>query len=209
MVLLTFWRSLVLIGYARVSTQEQNTSLQRDALHAAGCERLFEEKASGAQRDRPQLKAALDYMRAGDTLVVWKLDRLARSLRQLIDTVEELNSREIGLRSLTESIDTTTAGGKLIFHIFGALAEFERSVIRERTCAGLAAARAQGRLSGRPRLLKDGDLTMARAMLRDPSITMEQVAKTLKVAPSTLYSYFPGGRSALQDETITNPPIKE
>ena len=125
----------MLIGYARVSTQEQNTSLQRDALHAAGCERLFEEKASGAQRDRPQLKAALDYMREGDTLVVWKLDRLARSLRQLIDTVEELNSREIGLRSLTESIDTTTAGGKLIFHIFGALAEFERSVIRERTCA--------------------------------------------------------------------------
>jgi DNA invertase Pin-like site-specific DNA recombinase len=192
---------LVLIGYARVSTQEQNTALQRDALCAAGCEKLFEEKASGAQRERPQLKAALDYMRPGDTLVVWKLDRLARSLRQLIDTVEELHTRGIGFRSLTEAIDTTTAGGKLIFHIFGALAEFERSVIRERTRAGLASAKAMGRLGGRPRALNDDDLIMARALLRDPGITVEMVARKLNVAPSTLYSYFPGGRSALSEHT--------
>jgi len=113
--------------------------------HAAGCERIFTEKASGAQRDRPQLHAALDYMRADDTLVVWKLDRLARSLRQLLDTVESLHSRHIGLRSLTEAIDTGTPGGTLVFHLFGALAEFERAIIRERTRAGLVAARARGR----------------------------------------------------------------
>jgi DNA invertase Pin-like site-specific DNA recombinase len=123
----------MLVGYARVSTQDQNPALQLDALQAAGCEKVFVEKASGAQRDRPELSAAPDYLRAGDSLVVWKLDRLARSLKQLIETVELLESREIGLRSLTEAIDTTTAGGKLIFHVFGALAEFERSIIRERT----------------------------------------------------------------------------
>ena len=196
----------MLVGYARVSTQEQDTSLQLDALRAAGCEKLFEEKASGAQRDRPQLKAALEYMRAGDTLVVWKLDRLARSMRQLIDTVEDLHSREIGFRSLTESIDTTTAGGKLIFHIFGALAEFERSVIRERTTAGLRAARARGRLGGRPPALTEEKLVMAKAMLRDPDITVEKVAHQLKVSPATLYRHIPGGRSAIRDEASTNSP---
>lgn len=199
----------MLVGYARVSTQEQDTSLQLDALRAAGCEKLFEEKASGAQRDRPQLKAALDYMRAGDTLVVWKLDRLARSMRQLIDTVEDLHSRDIGFRSLTEAIDTTTAGGKLIFHIFGALAEFERSVIRERTTAGLRAARARGRLGGRPPALTEQKLVMARAMLRDPGITVEDVARQLEVSPATLYRHIPGGRSAVREEAFTNPPIKE
>src|SRR6478735_3970281 len=137
-------------GYARVSTQEQDLALQLDALREAGCNKVFEEKASGAQRDRPALKAALDYMRAGDTLVVWKLDRLARSLKQLIETVEKFGERGVGLRSLTEAIDTTTAGGKLVFHLFAALAEFERGVIRERTLAGLQAARARGRLGGRP-----------------------------------------------------------
>ena len=195
----------MLVGYARVSTQEQDTSLQLDALCAAGCEKLFEEKASGAQRDRPQLKAALDYMREGDTLVVWKLDRLARSMRQLIETVEDLHSRGIGFRSLTESIDTTTAGGKLIFHIFGALAEFERSVIRERTTAGLRAARARGRLGGRPPALTEQKLVMARAMLRDPTITVEDVARQLEISPATLYRYIPGGRSAIRDEDPTNP----
>ncbi len=116
----------------------------------AGCEKIFEEKASGAQRDRPELLAALDYMRDGDTLVVWKLDRLARSLKQLIETVEMMEARGIGFRSLTESIDTTTTGGKLVFHIFAALAEFERGVIRERTTAGLAAARAWPRRGQTP-----------------------------------------------------------
>jgi len=175
----------LLIGYARVSTQEQNLALQRDALEAATCERIFVEKASGAQRDRPELKAGIDYMRDGDTLVVWKLDRLARSLKQLIETVEDFGLRGIGLRSITESIDTGTSGGKLIFHVFGALAEFERSVIRERTQAGLKAARARGRVGGRPAVLNDADLTEARALLSNPDISVAQVAKRLGVAEST------------------------
>src|SRR6187200_1319658 len=141
----------MLVGYARVSTQEQDLALQLDALRAAGCAKVYEEKASGAQRERPELKAALDYVRKGDTLVVWKLDRLARSLKQLIETVELLEDRGIGFKSLTESIDTTTSGGRLIFHIFAALAEFERNIIRERTTAGLNAARARGRVGGRPK----------------------------------------------------------
>jgi DNA invertase Pin-like site-specific DNA recombinase len=189
----------MLVGYARVSTQDQNPALQLDALKAAGCEKLFVEKASGAQRDRPELLAALDYLRAGDSLVVWKLDRLARSLKQLIETVELLESRRIGLRSLTEAIDTTTAGGKLVFHVFGALAEFERSIIRERTKAGLEAARARGKKGGRPPALGAKDLAAAKAMLSDPEITMEEVAKRLKVAPSTLYRHLPGGRGAIQE----------
>ena len=188
----------MLVGYARVSTQEQDLSLQLDALQAAGCDKVFTEKASGAQRDRPQLQAALEYMRDKDTLVVWKLDRLARSLKQLIETMEELGERGIGLRSLTESLDTTTSGGKLVFHLFAALAEFERSVIRERTRSGLQAARRRGRLGGRPPALTSQDLTEAKALLRDPEITVEQVAKRLGVAPSTLYRHLPGGRSAVE-----------
>jgi len=187
----------MLIGYARVSTQDQNPDLQLDALKTAGCERVFVEKASGAQRERPELQAALDYVRSGDTLMVWKLDRLARSLKQLIETVELLDGRNIGFRSLTESIDTTTAGGKLVFHIFGSLAEFERSIIRERTRAGLEAARARGRKGGRPAALKAMDIAAAKALLSDPAITMEEVARRLKVAPSTLYRHLPGGRSGL------------
>lgn len=189
----------MLVGYARVSTQDQNPALQLDALKAAGCEKLFVEKASGAQRDRPELLAALDYLRAGDSLVVWKLDRLARSLKQLIETVELLETRSIGLRSLTQAIDTSTAGGKLVFHVFGALAEFERSIIRERTRAGLEAARARGKKGGRPPALDAKDLSAAKALLSDPEITMEEVAKRLKVAPSTLYRHLPGGRGALQE----------
>jgi DNA invertase Pin-like site-specific DNA recombinase len=189
----------MLVGYACVSTQDQNPALQLDALQAAGCEKVFVEKASGAQRDRPELSAALDSLRAGESLVVWKLDRLARSLKQLIETVELLESRGIGLRSLTEAIDTTTAGGKLIFHVFGALAEFERSIIRERTKAGLDAARARGKKGGRPPSLGAKDLAAAKAMLADPDITMEDVAKRLHVAPSTLYRHLPGGRGAIQE----------
>lgn len=189
----------MLVGYARVSTQDQDPALQLDALKAAGCEKVFTEKASGAQRERPQLQAALDYMREGDTLVIWKLDRLARSLKQLIETVEGLAARGIGLRSLTEAIDTTTSGGKLIFHIFGALAEFERGVIRERTRAGLEAARARGRTGGRPPALSSDDLAAAKALLRDPDITVEQVARRLGVVPSTLYRHLPGGRSAIKE----------
>ena len=186
----------MLVGYARVSTQEQDLTLQLDALKAAGCKKVFEEKASGAQRERPALKSALEYMRQGDTLVVWKLDRLARSLKQLIETVEDLGSQGIGFRSLTEAIDTTTSGGKLVFHIFAALAEFERSVIRERTLAGLQAARARGRLGGRPPALSPKDVAAAKAMLRDPETTVVEVARRLKVAPSTLYRHLPEARTA-------------
>ena len=188
----------MLIGYARVSTQDQSPALQLDALKAAGCERIFVETASGAVRDRPELKAALDYLRgdADDVLVVWKLDRLARSLSQLIDTADLLERRGIGLRSLTEAIDTTSAGGRLIFHVFGAMAEFERSIIRERTRAGLQAARARGRQGGRPPALSAKDVAAAKALLTDPEITVAEVARRLKVAASTLYRYLPGGRSA-------------
>ncbi len=187
------------IGYARVSTQDQTPQLQLDALKVAGCERSFVEKASGAQRDRPELQAALGYMRPGDTLVVWKLDRLARSLKQLIETVESLENRKMGFRSLTENIDTTTPGGRLTFHLFAALAEFERSIIKERTMAGLAAARSRGRKGGRPPSLNAKDLAAAKALLSDPGITVEEVAKRLKVSPATLYRHLPGGRGALSE----------
>ena len=190
----------MLVGYARVSTREQNQALQLDALEAAGCGRVYTETASGAQRDRPELSAALDYAREGDTLVVWKLDRLARSIRQLIETVEDLEQRGIGLRSLTEAIDTATPGGRLVFHVFAALAEFERSVIRERTAAGLEAARARGRKGGRPRRLSAADLAAARALLRDPGITVGEVARRLRVGPATLYRHLPGGRGALAED---------
>jgi len=190
----------MLIGYARVSTQEQNLDLQLNALEEIKCEKIFTEKASGAQRDRPELKSALEYMRAGDVLVVWKLDRLARSLKQLIETVEDFEKRNIGLKSITESIDTTTSGGKLIFHIFGALAEFERGVIRERTIAGLNAARKLGRVGGRPSSLKASDLIVAKALLRDKNITVEEAARRLNISYATLYRYLPGGRGEINKE---------
>ncbi len=189
----------MLIGYARVSTQDQNPELQLDALNKAGCEKVFIEKASGAQRDRPELKAALEYIRAGDILVVWRLDRLARSIKQLIETVEGLEKQDIGFYSLTETIDTTTSGGRLIFHIFAGLAEFERSIIRERTKAGLESAKVRGRLGGRPPAMTEKDIVAAKAMLSDPNITVEQVAQQLGVAPSTLYRHIPGGRSVLSE----------
>lgn len=187
----------MLVGYARVSTQDQKPALQLDALKSAGCEKVFREKASGAQRDRPQLAAAVDYIREGDTLVVWKLDRLARSVKQLIETVEGLEARGIGFRSLTEAIDTTTSGGKLVFHIFGALAEFERSIIRERTRAGLDAAKARGRTGGRPKKLTDADLRAAKAMLADDDFTVDEVAKRMGVSQATLYRYLPAPRSTI------------
>src|SRR5215210_2396363 len=191
----------MLVGYARVSTLDQNPALQISGLKAAGCERIFTEKASGAQRERPELQAALSYVRNGDTLVVWKLDRLARSIQQLIETVQTLQTSGIELRSLTESIDTTTPGGRLVFHIFGALAEFERAVIRERTSAGLQAAKDRGKHGGRPKTLGAKDLAVAKAMLADPEISVEEVAARLKTSIATLYRYLPGGRSSLQDGT--------
>ena len=184
------------IGYARVRTQEQDLALQLDALTKEGCEKMFQEKASGAQRDRPELKAALSYMREGDILVVWKLDRLARSMKQLIETVEDFEGRGIGLKSLQDSIDTSSASGKLVFHIFAALAEFERGVIRDRTNAGLKSARERGRIGGRPPSLSAEDLQAAKAMLKDPNISVAAVAGRLRVAPSTLYRHIPHARSA-------------
>ena len=175
------------IGYARVSTAEQNLDLQRDALSKAGCERIFEDRISGSKALRPGLDQALTTLRRGDTLVVWRLDRLGRSLKHLIDTVAALESEGIGFRSVTEAIDTTTSGGKLIFHIFGALAQSEREVIRERTKAGLAAARARGRVGGRPRKLDAKKVALAKTLLSDPSQSVTEVATVLGVGRATLY----------------------
>ena len=155
--------ALANVGYARVSTQDQDLSLQLDALAVAGCKKVFEDRASGARADRAGLQAALDYVRDGEVLVVWKLDRLGRSLPHLIETVTELAKRGVGFRSLTEAIDTTTPGGRLVFHIFGALGQFERDLIGERTRAGLAAATAQGRKGGRKPAVTEDKLRRARA----------------------------------------------
>ena len=190
----------MLVGYGRVSTRDQDPRLQEDALRAAGCERSFIETASGSQRDRPQLRAALDFTREGDVLVVWKLDRLARSLHHLLEAASELERRGIGLRVLTQPIDTTTAGGRLVFSIFGAVAEFERELIKERTSAGLAAAKARGRKGGRPPKIKTRDLAAARALLRDGELTVEEVAERLGVAASTLYRHMPAARSSVGAE---------
>ena len=183
----------MLVGYARVSTLDQNLALQRDALAEAGCGRIFTEQLSGAVTDRPALREALAFARSGDTLIVWKLDRLARSMKQLIETIEELRLKGIGFRSLTEALDTTTAQGRLVFHMFGALAEFERSLIRERTQAGLAAARRVGRTGGRPPKLTD---EAAKALLANPDIGVTQIAHRLGVSPATLYRYIPAARTA-------------
>ena len=176
----------MIIGYARVSTTDQDTALQVDALEAAGCERIYKEAKSGAMKERPELSRCLDIIRSGDTLVVWRLDRLGRSLKDLVEIISKLEAMEIGFRSLTEAIDTTTAGGKLIFHIFGALAEFERSLIQERTKAGLNAARARGRKGGRPKAMSDKDIKKAHAMLLDPKMTKTEVARHFKVTRVTL-----------------------
>jgi len=174
-----------LVGYARVSTAEQDPALQLDALE--GCWRVFTDHASGSREDRPELVAALDILRRGDTLVVWRLDRLGRSLPHLIDTVTGLRERGVGFRSVTEAVDTTTAGGRLVFHLFGALAEFERQLIRDRTLAGLAAARARGRVGGRPRSMTPAKLRLARAM-RDqtPPVSLGQIAAELGLPKSTV-----------------------
>jgi DNA invertase Pin-like site-specific DNA recombinase len=177
----------MLIGYGRVSTGEQKLDLQLDALKAAGCEKLFHDVASGAKSQRAGLNDALAFAREGDVLVVWKLDRLGRSLQHLLETVTGLQARGIGFRSLQESIDTTTAGGKLIFHVFGALAEFERGIIRERTNAGLRAARARGKKGGRRPVMNAKKIAMARALIADPANKIVDICATLKVSKSTLY----------------------
>lgn len=190
----------MLIGYARVSTIDQDTSLQLDALKAAGCERVFEEKASGAKEDRPELARALDVARPGDVLVVWKLDRLARSLKQLVLVLDDLSARGIGFRCLAPAIDTTTPEGRLLYSITGAFAEFEREIIRQRTRAGLKAALARGRKGGRPKALSAEDLAKAKAMLRDGTISVAAVAKTFGVSRPTLYKHIPEARTRASED---------
>ncbi len=178
------------IGYARVSTLDQNPELQLEKLREAGCERVVVEKASGARTDRPELTRLLrDMLREGDTLVIWKLDRLARSLKQLIETAEDLKGRGIGLVSLTDAIDTTSPGGMLVFHMLGAIAEFERALIRERTAAGLAEAKRKGKKGGRPRRLSEKDTAAAKALLADGSLTSKEVAARFGVSNATLYRH--------------------
>ncbi len=182
----------MLIGYARVSTHEQTLDLQQDALKQAGCQQIYTDTASGAQTERKGLQDALQYLREGDVLVVWRLDRLGRSLKHLIETITALEERGIGFKSLSESIDTTTSGGKLVFHVFGALAEFERELIRERTKAGLAAARARGRMGGRPKassLNTDKKVALAQALYEDKNNSIADICATLRVSRSTLYRY--------------------
>ena len=177
---------MALIGYARVSTAEQNTALQTDALRNAGCERVFEDTASGAKSDRPGLAAALAYLRDGDVLAVWRLDRLGRSLPHLIETIGALEARGVGFRSLTESIDTTP-GGRLIFHVFGALGQFERDLIRERTKAGLSAAAARGRKGGRKPVVTADKLQRAREHMAN-GLNVREAAARLKVSKTVLYA---------------------
>ncbi len=183
----------MLVGYARVSTLDQNPELQIDALKEAGCEKIFIEKSSGAKDDRPQLKEALEYIRSGDTLVVWKLSRLARSITQVINTTKDLEAHNIGLKVITQKIDTTTPEGRLFFHMTAAFDQFQRELIVENTKAGLKAARSRGRVGGRPRVLTEEKIKVARAMLKDrenyPFIS--DIIKALGIGRTAFYRYFP------------------
>jgi DNA invertase Pin-like site-specific DNA recombinase len=181
--------STMLIGYARVSTSDQTLDLQKDALEKAGCTKIFTDTASGAKAERTGLDEALNYVRSGDTLVVWRLDRLGRSLTHLIATITGLSDQHIGFKSVTENIDTTSSGGKLVFHIFGALAEFERDIIRERTQAGLSAARARGRKGGRPKALTPKKAQQLRTLYNDKTNTIDEICRTLNISRATLYRY--------------------
>ncbi|MEM8777987.1 MAG: recombinase family protein [Cyanobacteria bacterium P01_G01_bin.49] len=179
----------MLIGYARISTDDQNLSLQLDALKQAGCEKIYSDRISGAKTLRPGLGLALEVARTGDVLVVWRLDRLGRSLKDLIETMETLDKRGIGLSSLQESITTTNNSGKLIFHLFGALAEFERNLIRERTSAGLAAARARGHRGGRPKALDPAKRQLAVKLYTEKQHTIIEICKLMGISKPTLYNY--------------------
>ena len=179
----------MLIGYERVSTDDQNLALQQDALQAADCEKIFSDKMSGANAERLGLKQAFEFARKGDTIVVWRLDRLGRSLKDLIALVEALETRQIRLRSLQENIDTTTSGGKLVFHLFGALAEFERNLIRERTQAGLQAARARGRKGGRQRKVTPQQIEIGRSLSTDPTRSVSSSCEHLGISRPTYYRY--------------------
>lgn len=177
------------IGYARVSTDDQNLDLQRDALQQVGCSRIYEDHLSGAKAARPGLEKALEMARAGDVLVVWRLDRLGRSLKNLIEIAETLSERGIELNSLQEALTTTSSSGKLIFHIFGALAEFERNLVRERTQAGLKAARSRGRKGGRPKALEPAKRQLALKLYDERQHTIKEICQIMNISKPTLYSY--------------------
>jgi DNA invertase Pin-like site-specific DNA recombinase len=185
----------MLIGYARVSTNEQTLDLQEDALLKAGvsAKDIYTDKITGTKAARPGLEQALSHLRAGDTFVVWRLDRLGRSLKHLIETVTALKEQGIAFQSITENIDTSTATGQLVFHLFGALAEFERRLIKERTMAGLQAARARGRTGGRPRLKASGKVAMAKKLYQDPTLSIAEICRTLGISRPTLYRYLKAG----------------
>lgn len=175
------------IGYARVSTDDQDLALQLDALERAGCQTVYQEKASGKNAERPELNQCIKALRPGDTLVVWRMDRLSRSLSDLVHTITDLEKRNVGFESLTEKIETLSATGKLMFHVIGAMAEFERNLIRERTQAGLVAARARGRVGGRRRKLDEQQKKEIKALLRDPSISVTEIAQRYGVSRTTIY----------------------
>lgn len=184
-------------GYARVSGFSQDHALQIDALKAAGCERIFIETASGTKADRPELRQLLDHARPGDVIVVYSLSRLARSIRHLLDVAEDLRARDIGLKSITEGFDTTSPAGRFMFNVLGALGQMEVELLRERTHAGLRAARARGRVGGRPKALDTVKLTVVRTLIAEGTLTMSEIAEHVGVAPSTVYRAVKGGRSAL------------
>jgi DNA invertase Pin-like site-specific DNA recombinase len=188
------------ISYARVSTAEQNLDLQRDVLKRAGCDKIIEDTASGGKVHRSGLERVREMLRPGDVLAVWRLDRLGRSLRHLIELMAELEGQGIGFQSVTESIDTTTPGGKLVFHIFGALAEFERNLIRDRTQAGLAAARARGRKGGRRKKLGDKQRAVAVDLYRQKNHTIDEICKAVGITRPTLYKYVAAASADAEDK---------
>ena len=190
------------VGYIRTSKKDQNPELQRRELEAFGCEKFFEEQISTRKADRPELRAAMEFCREGDELVVWKLDRFGRSLQELIELVNELNSREVEFVSLRESLDTTTPGGRLVYHVFGAVAEFERDIIRERTMAGLEAARARGRKGGRKPVMTEKKIALASRLMRDRETPMSEVCEAVGVSKATIYRYLePNGKPRERGKT--------
>ena len=191
------------IGYARVSISDQNLDLQRDALQKAGCEEIIVDKMTGKFFNRPGLEKAMSMLREGDTLVVWRLDRLGRSLRDIIELISFLNEKKIGFRSLNEAIDTTTSSGKLIFHIFGALAEFERNLCAERTKAGLAAARARGRLGGRPPKLNLKQQEFTVKLYKEGKHSIKEICQIMGISKPTLYGYVKKANVKQKDSQVS------